>query len=137
MPSLRAQVEQVIRKHSWQISTNQGFDKYLRDMLDDLCHLLERREPSRKELNNLLQRWIPKGLTAHGGPFPIVKEEFLDALMAWQRGEAEPRRWCAEITWQQAGGFPDPHWWYRTDTQNTISDDWKFCPSCAAPKPEG
>lgn len=95
---------------------------------------------SREDIEAVLKHWIPKGLIAHPGPMVMLKEEFVDALLALLRLE-EPRRWCPHWVWEDKGGGLQ---WYRTLTEpyerfSAAFDDADICPvkGCHAPRPAG
>lgn len=61
----------------------------------------------------------------------IPTTEMLDKFLDWHRacGHGE-RRWCYDITW-------DGKKWMWGRWKLAVGPEYKFCPECGAPRPEG
>ena len=143
MPNLREQVEAVLRANQvvcqTTFATPGTTGQMVRDKLvDDLLALLP--QPSREVLDDMLCLLHGTVHDATHGDFRRCRpcQEADKRLMAWATGQEE-RRWCEHIeekpylhgaTSWRFHGIASYH-----DNEN--ADLWKFCPLCAAPRPDG
>ena len=129
----RQQVEQVLKKHD--VTTGclttccPGGTDYLVKLCDELCALSP--APSREALENILDRCYRN----HGTDWLA----YIADLMAWATGSPQ-RKWCKEIRWINASPTNVGWMWDESGKGavfgDAIPDSWKFCPLCAAPRPQ-
>ena len=107
-------------------------------ILDHLCAAVHEAapQPSREALSAIL-----------GGHCSQVEllQCLYDKLLAWARGEPEPRRWCNHCVWDTEGDYPTcsnpdyqhPHWCFQESGMKPtpVRPNWTVCPICGQPRP--
>jgi len=150
--SRRDQIEQVLRKHLVEskesmagISHWQTLDGTIEEISEDLLACVPK--PLRGTLAIMLQEgFTHKVLAILTEPIPgrtqTWFDKLLDDLMTWATGQTE-RRWCEHCQWSNIHSrwefseawmrqeCPDPTWGFTR-----VSELWRQCPICAAPRPE-
>ena|SRR3990167_2250622 len=118
MTTLRERIEEILREA--RIKTQAD----LNATVDALCALLERKEPSREDLIQLLNIKGPKVSGFTWIPF-------VDAVMSWATSTEPERVWCKHIS------FCHGMWCYGEDDDWQDAGDWDICPvkNCHAPRP--
>ena len=79
----------------------------------------------RQELGDLHRKW---------------RRHIADRLMAWARGDGERLTWCRHLHYRnmREDEHGRPSGWYATNKAWCFfyAKDFKFCPLCAAPRPQ-